>query len=228
MLTTESSSAPAGGRYLELVLANARGEGVLAIEATNVAFEAGVLPEAFHRDGATATRRVAARRAIDTADEVRGRADALRAAERGLESAENTAIANGAEALRVEFERRHEEMLAAARQPLLDFRAEHAAERAKLSTLTRAASDGRELLIGTADPKIDEAIAALQNAEPGIWGPFATPAGVEQRSSTAALVRLEDRRLKIAALRAMKLQPEHFEHAASSPWRSYVPGEAAS
>jgi len=103
----------------------------------------------------------------------------------------------------------------------------NAAEMATLGKISWAGSDARSELLASADPKIDEAIEQLQNAEMSIWGGLGTRLEWGTRAHAEALERLAERQRQIEVLREMKLQPQHFEHAASSPWRSYAAGEAA-
>lgn len=205
-------------------------EKATVLEAQAASFAAGVDPRRFHEDRRLALQRLDASRAIAAADEVAPRAAALRQEEKALLAVEEEAIATATAELEEEFRRRLAEATAAAKAPLTDFKTEHAAEQAKLDRISKAGSDGARLLRETADPKIDEAIERLELAEGHIWGGMAptTPPDSPAHLRFAAIERRMKRERQIEQLRAMKLEPENFEHAASAPWRTYEPGEPVS
>lgn len=203
-------------------------EKATVLEAQAASFAAGVEPRRFHEDRRLALQRLDASRAIAAADEVAPRAAALRQEEKALLAVEEEAIATATAELEEEFRRRLAEATEAAQQPLRQFKAEHGAEQAKLGKISKAGSDGERLLRETADPKIDEAIERLENAEPDLWSGLAVRSEGFGRPVLAAIERRMTRERQIEQLRAMKLEPENFEHAASAPWRTYEPGEPVS
>lgn len=221
MSTTEAPAVTAADVYLAVLL----DEGVSTLRAQQAAFQAGVAADKFHEDRRLAMQRLDASRAIASADDVAPRAAELRAQERSLVEAEQAAIAEVEEQLRAEFERRHAEAVEAARAPLSAFKAEHAAEQAKLDRISKAGSDGRRLLVETADPKIDEAVERLGRAESAIWSGMAPDSSLP---NAAAIERRNQRERQIERLRELKLRPQYFQHAASNPWRRYGPAEASS
>lgn len=228
MSTIELTGVSAADEYHELLMADARGEEVLALQAHTVLLREGVSAKDFHRDRAIASKRVDDGRAIAVAADAEPRSRELHSQERSLLDAETAAIAAAEERERAEYERRLAEAVEAAKEPLRKFKEANAAEQAKLAKIADAARIGRASLVASADPMIDVAINKLENAEPDKWGPFAVSRGPGAPLDMRALARLEEREKQIEALREMKLDPRYFEHAASSPWRTYEPEEAAS
>lgn len=227
MATTETppvAALNAADNYLAVLL----DEDVSVLEASAASFAAGVAAGDCDKDRRLGLQRVDARRALDLADEVAPRAAELRAQERRLVEAEQATIAEVTAELEEEFRRRLAEATEAAQAPLAEFKAEHAAEQAKLNRISKAGSDGRDLLVRTADGAIDKAIEKLQRADSAIWGGLAISRRPGDAINYAAIERQEAREKQIEALKLLKLEPQHFAHAASNPWRSFEPGEALS
>lgn len=227
MATTEAPPVTPADAYLAVLL----DENITVLGAQQAAFAAGVAADKFHDDRRLALQRLDASRAVAAAAEVRARAVELRQEEKALLAVEEEAIATVTAELEEEFRRRLAEATEAAQQPLRQFKAETAAEQAKLDKISKAGSDGERLLRQTADKKIDEAVGRLENAELDVWGGLAPATAndvpFEQRFS--AIGRANQRYQQIERLRELKLRPEYFEHAASNPWRTIeAPADVAS